>query len=662
MPWARRATTSIPRISSPQQTLEINDYSLGMNSFLSNDKFPVKSGGSNLWRLAKNARIVALGEYSTRKGVDFHSAAAGETQDDEQESTTGAADQDFSQTLRLAQVFTTASAGMLSRIDVRIKNPNGTSGVPIVEIWTNSSGEPGTFLARSSVKPSLVTDTYQYLPVRFPVAPTLTTATDYWIVVYVQATGIGSYNWSSTTSGTSALSSSDSGSTWSTTAFELNFKQFYATTGGVKGLHRAYKSDGTAVTLFAHGTSLYSVNEVTGALTAIKTGLSASATHYRFVTVNDIVYYVNGYDGLRKWDFTTESQVNSTNYSLIEEHKGLLFLARTDDPNRVDYSNFADYETFTSTDFIYVPSPKTGDPTTAMKSLNGYLLLFTRNNKFILSGDDNATFNLVEAPDQKGTYTQETVSHDKNFVYYLSDDGVYRSNGSEAQLLSESNYQDILTMQNKDQTCLVANRGRLHLYFQEAATGYNNRSWVWNLNYGSGGQDCVESFDTDTCIRRAFNAYNDDDQLLVGCSIIGRTYWQENDSNDYTNNGGDIDFELDTHYMVGASPAVLKEYRYWQPRFGAQSGNYSIDAEYATDLRDNWQTYESVQVQGAGATYGSGVEYGDGTVYGTTSEVQAQLYVPGEYRRTAIRYKHYATRQPQSFLGHTLVVQTRRIR
>jgi hypothetical protein len=662
MPWAKRATKTIPSISSPQQTLEINDYSLGMNSFLSNDKFPVKSGGSNLWRLAKNARIVTLGEYSTRKGVDFHSAAAGETQDDEQESTTGGADQDFNQTDRLAQVFTTASAGMLSRIDVRIKNPNGTSGVPIVEIWTDSSGEPGTFLARSSVKPSLITDTYQYLPVRFPVAPTLTTATDYWIVVYVQATGLGSYNWSSTTSGTSALSSSDGGSTWSATAFDLNFKQFYATTGGVKGLHRAYKSDGTAVTLFAHGTSLYSVNESTGALTAIKTGLSASATHYRFVTVNDTVYYVNGYDGLRKWDFTTESQVNSTNYSLIEEHKGLLFVRRTDDPNRVDYSNFADYETFTSTDFIYVPSPKTGDPTTALKSLNGYLLLFTRNNKFILSGDDNATFNLDEAPDQKGTYTQETVSHDKNFVYYLSDDGVYRSNGSEAQLLSESIYQDVLTMQNKEQTCLIANRGRLHLYFQDAATGYNNRSWVWNLNYGSGGQDCVESLDTDTCIQRAFNAYNDDDQLLVGCSIIGRTYWQENDSNDYTNNGGDIDFELDTHYMVGASPAVLKEYRYWQPRFGAQSGNYSIDAEYATDLRSNWQTYQSVQVQGAGATYGSGVEYGDGTVYGTTAEVQAQLYVPGEYRRTAIRYKHYATRQPQSFLGHTLITQTRRIR
>lgn len=662
MPWAKRISRTIPSTRSPESLVEINDYSLGINSFISNDKFPTKNGGSNLLRLAQNARITTLGEYETRQGIDFHSQAAGETQDDEQESTTGAADQSFSQTLRLAQQFTTASGGVLSKLDVRFKNASSASGVPIVELWSDVSSEPGVMVARSSVDPTSITSSYQYLSVRFPVAPTITTATTYWIVVYVQATGSGSYSWSSTTSGTSALSSTDSGATWDATAFDLNFKQYYATAGGIKGLHRAYKSDGTAVTLYAHGTSLYSVNEVTGALTAIKTGLSASATHYRFVTVNDIVYYVNGFDGLRKWDFTTESQVNSTNRTHIEEHKGLLFLVDKTDPNKVVYSNFADYETFTSTDFIYVPSPKTGDPVTAMKSLNGYLLLFTRKNKFILSGSDNATFALDEAPDQKGTLTQETVAADKNFVYYLSDDGVYRSNGSEAQLMSENNYQDILTMTNKDDACIAVSKGRLHLYFTAAGASNNNVTWVWNLNYRSGDSDCLESYDTDTCIKRAVNAYNDDDQLLVGDSVVGRVYWQGLGSNDYTNLGGDVDFELKTHYMTFGSPAVLKEIRYWEPRFKAQSGSYTIGAEYATDLRDNWTTYSTPNVQGVGATYGDGSEYGDGTVYGRTAELQSYLYVPGEYRRIALRYKHYATRQPNGFLGHTLAVQSRRLR
>lgn len=663
MPWAKRTTRPIPNIGSREQILEINDYSGGYNSFWSNDKFPLKDGGTNFWRNALNARIVTLGEYDTRKGVDHYSNAVGSTKDDSQESTTGASEVDFSQTVRIAQPFTTAAAGVFNMVEVRIKNDSSATGVPIVELWTDSSGEPGTLLDRTSLAPSDVTSSLQYLAARFPVAPTAASATAYHIVVYTQDGGSGSYTLSTTTAGSSALVSTDSGVTWSSTSYDINFKQYYSTAGGVKGLHRAYKSDGTAVTLFAHGTALYSVSDSDGSLTTIKSGLNASATHYRFQTVNDTVYYVNGFDGLRKWNFTTESQVSSTNYTHIKEHKGLLFLVEKGDPNKVVFSNFADYETYTSTDFIYVPSPKTGDPTTALASLNGYLLIFTRKNKFILSGDDNATFSLDEAPDQKGTFTQETVTQDHNFVYYLSDDGVYRSNGSEPQLMSKSNHKEVNDLSDKDSSCLHINKGRLYMWYSRPGLSYNDRCFVWNTNYKSSDSDCLESLDTNACIQRATTASQDNDELIVGCSIIGRVYKQELDDNDYNNNGGDIDFELDTHYMTFGSPSVLKEVRFWKPRFEAQSGDYNISAEYATDLRDNWTTQKSQNVQGAGATYGSGETFGGGATYGTTAEVQSEgLYVPGEYRRIALRYKHYATRQPNKFLGHTLVVQTRRIR
>lgn len=662
MPWAKRASKVVPSIGSRQATVEINDYSLDMNSFLGNDKFPLKDGGSNLWRLAQDARIRTLGEYETRKGFDFHSDAAGVTKDDNQESTTGAADKAFSTTARLAQKFTTSSAGSLTKLDLRLKNANSATGTVLVELWTNSSGAPGVLVSRSSIAASDITGSYAYLSVRFPDAPTLTTTTDYWIVVYVQTTGTSTYSWSSTTSATDALTSSDSGMTWGTTSFALNFKQYYATTGESKGLWRAYKSDGTKVTLLAAGTSLYSVDNVTGALTTIKSGLSASATDYRFAITNDIVYYVNGFDGYRKWDFTTESQVNATNYTNIELHKGIMFLVRKDDPNRVDYSNFGEYEVFTSTDFITVPAPKTGDPVTALKSLNGYLVIPTLNNKYILSGDDNATFQLDDAPDQKGTYTQETVTADKNFIYYLSNDGVYRSNGSEAQLLSDGNYQEVLRMASKSSACLCVNKGRLYMWFRSSGSSFNDSCFVWNLNYGSDGKDCLESHDTEAYVRRAYSAYDDGDDLLVASSLVGQAYWQEKESNDYTNLGGDINFQLQTHYMTFASPAVLKEIRFWEPRFAAQSGNYDISIQYATDLRDNWQTALNQNVQGSGYLWGDpGTVWGSFT-WGSSAELQSSLYVPGEYRRIALGYKHFATRQPQKFLGHTLVVQTRRMR
>lgn len=660
-PWARRASRPIPSIGAPQATLEINDFSLGMNSFLSNDSFPLKNGASNLWRLAQDARIATLGDYESRKGFDFHSDSAGETLDTSITSTTGAADQSFSTTVRLAQKVTAGANGRTSKLTPRLKNDAGATGTIIVEWWTDSSGSPGTLISRTSIAASTLTSSYADAVSRLPDAPTQTATTVYWMVVYVQATGSGSYKWSSTTTATTAMVSTDGGATWSSTSFALNFKQYYATTAGVKGLHRAYKSDGTKVTLFAHGTVLYSVDDVTGALTTVKSGLNASATHYRFVTVNDKVYYINGYDGLRKWDFTTESQVTADNYTHICEHKGLLFLVTALDPNKVIYSNFADYETFTSTDFVYIPSPKTGDPVTALQSLNGYLIIPTLNNKHILSGDDNATFSLDEAPDQKGTYTQETITADKNYIYYLADDGVYRSNGSEPQLLSDNNYQEIISLANRSDACICVNRGRLYLWFKSSGSSYNDTCYVWNLNYGRNGAECVESKDTNAYVTRAVSAFRDNDDLLVGSSVVGQVYWQEKDANDYTNLGGDINHLLQTHYMVFDSPAVLKEIRYWQPRFGAQSGNYTISCEYATDLRDNWQVYSSPSVQGSGSLWGSGELWG-AFIWGSTSEVQAQLYVPGEYRRIALRYKHFATRQPTSFLGHSMVVQKRRMR
>lgn len=662
MPWAKRTFKPIPTLSSREQTFEINDYSKGYNSFISNDKFPLKNGESNMWRLAQNARITTLGEYDTRKGFDFHSAAVGETQDQAQTSVTGAADQSFNTVTRLAQKWTAGTSGRLTKLEVNLKNDASATGTVIVEHWTDSGGSPGVFVARGSIASSAITSSYAYITARLADAPSVTSTTAYWIVCYVQSTGTGSYKWSSTTTATTAKSSADSGSTWSSTSYALNFKQHYGTAGAPKGMHRAYKSDGTKVTLYAHGTVLYSVNDVTGALTTIKSGLSASATNYRFQTVNDTVYYINGFDGLRKWDFTTESQVNATNYTLITEHKGLLFLARKDDPNRIDFSNFADYEVFTSTDFIYVPSPKTGDPVAALSPLNGYLLIPTLNNKFILSGDDNATFSLEEAPDQKGTYTQETITADKNFVYYLSDDGVYKSNGSEAQLLSEGNFQEVLSLANKETCCMVVNKGRLYLWFKSAGSSFNDSCYVWNLNYGSGGSDCLESHDTNAFVSFATTAYRDSDDLLVASSIVGQIYWQEKSSNDYTNLGGDINFLLQTHYMVFASPAVLKEIRYWEPRLGAQDGNYTIRCEYASDLRDNWQLYQEVDTQGSGSLWGGSTTIWGLFTWGATAELQAQLYVPGEYRRIALRYKHYATRQPHSFLGHSLVVQNRRMR
>lgn len=658
MPWANRTTKPIPTPSSIVREYEFNDYSGGINNYVSNDVVESLKNGDKVWRLAQDARIPTLGEYETRKGFDYHSNAAGETIDVQQTSVTGAADQDISQTTRIAKKLTFTQTGNVTRLDINLKNSASATGTLLVELYSNDAGALGTLLERTSIASSDLDGTYAYEISRLPAAPSVT-ATDYWCVVYVQATGSGAYKISSTTNASTGLVSTDSGMTWSAASVDFNVKAYLSTTGGSKGVHRAYKSDGSAVTLFAHGTVLYSVDDATGALTSIKTGLNAGATDYRFATVNDIVYYVNGFDGYRKLSgsgFGTDAQVSATNYTLLELHKGLMFLRTKDDPNKVVFSNFADYETFTSTDFIYAPAPKTGDPVVALKSLNSYLFIWTKNSKFILFGSDNATFNLSEAPDQKGTYTQETVVSDQNFAYYLTDDGVRYTNGTETDLLSKNAYEDIKNLPNKDMAVMGINKGRLYLWYAKAGEAYNSCCWVFNLNF-----NCIESHDTNAYVARAANAFNDE-EFIVASSRVGQAFYQEQESNDYTNLGGDINYLLESYFMPFGSPSRKKEVRYWKPRFGAQPGNYAVTCLYGYDLRESLTSQESPNVQGEGPIWGDPSMIWGSFTWGTSAELQTDLKIPGEYRRIRVAYRHYATRQPNRFLGHNFVVQTRRLK
>lgn len=667
MGWAPRAKHRVPSIGSPANMAEINDYSLGMNNFLGNDVMPFKNMKANYWRLAQDARITTLGQYETRKGMDNYNGVvlpATTTDVSNSGSATGAADQGFGGTNYLAEPFTVGgTAAQLVRMNVNIKNTTGATGVPLLELWTNSGGSPGTMIARSSLDPGLITGTYStVVPADFVSAPTLAASTTYWLVARVQAGGNGNqYYIRSSTVGTDAKTSANSGATWSTTTFRLNYNVWGVPVGKPTiGLHQAIKSDGTTKVLLANGTQVAYVDEVTSDPTAIKTGLNANATAYRFVTVSDKIYYVNGYDGYRKWDFTTESQVNATNYTHICVHKGLVFMVNPAQPNRIIWSGFGTPETFDALDFWDVPAPITGDPITALVSLNGYLLIFTRSSKYIFSGDTNASFQLSEAPDQKGTFTQESTTQDQNFVYYLSDDGVYRSNGNEAQLISSNIYQDIINIQTKANACLAVNQGHLYMWYTSAGGSANDNCWVWSLNYDSKSQT-IESHDTNAYVSRAVTGLDTDYPLIVGSSVVGAVFWQELPSNAYHNLGGDINFYLQTHYITFGSPAVLHEVRRWVYRVEAQSGNYSLSPEYAYDLRNNFQTIGDINVQGSGPVWGSGIVWGSFT-WGTTAEVQTISVVPGEYRRIAFAYSHSAIRQPNAFLGHTFMFENRRLR
>jgi hypothetical protein len=628
------------------------DYSKGYNSYLANDVVP-----EDQLVYATDTRISTLGRQITRKGCDFYTVPAGETQDQAQTSATGAADKSLGLTTWLAFKFTAGATGRLTKLDLELKNTSATGPI-IVELRADSSGSPGSVLGQSSIPASSPTGAYAYLSARFIEAPQVTSGTVYWGVAYIQDDGSGSYLWNSTTSATTAKTSSDSGSSWSSTTYDLHFKTYVSTDSPTLGQYRAYKSDGTKKSLLAHGTDLYTANDLTGAITSIKSGLSV-ATYYEFAIANDTVYYVNGQDAPRKWDFTTEDASGGSPEvaKLVVLHKNKLFYVSTSDPTKIFFSNAGVFETFTSTDFLYVPSPKSPDPIVRLVVFNDNLYIFTQKTKWVLFGSDIRDMVLRKALGTKGTKSPKTIQVTRNHIYFASDDGLYRFNGSTDELISRDITGDYQAATNQDDWGSGLFNNRYYVFYTPSGQAQNSRCWVYNINYNS-----MESVDTGAYISggMTWDGPGDSGQFIQASSLVGALYYGEASSNAYTNLGKKLTWEIRTRYEHYGNPAAEKQIKRWYPRFSASSTAHSVLAQYDTDFR-NTPTSLPIPLQGTGTLWGSGALWGAFT-WGATALIPERLTIPGTANYTQLRYKRVGVNTPCEFLGHTTYYFTRRPR
>lgn len=645
-----RAVASNSSLKTEPQS---NNFLKGEYTYTPNDIRPADS-----LTLIQDARVASIGQYKTRKGCDPYSVPIGEAVNVEVTSTTGAADKSFSSTVWYAERVQATATGRLSKVEIRIKNDASATGTPMVAVYSDDSGEVGVQLGRSSIASSLITSSYQYLGARYIEAPTITNASYYWVVVYTQG-GTGSYKISSTTSLTNADTSTSAGGTWSDTSYSLNVKLYTATSGGVKGLRRVYKSDGTAYTFFAHGTTLYSVNDTTGATTAIDTGLDSDSTDVRMEFINDILYYTDGEQKPRKYDFAVASEVSAAPSTArnVLEHVNHAFYFDSTDRTKVYWSDLGDFEVFPSTNFRYVPASRKSDKLAAMAKLNGLLYFFTLKNKFVHYGQDNATFQVDEAPAQKGTFSQESVAYDENYIYFISDDGVYKFNGTSEENIALPILDKIEGLLDKDNCRLELHNNRLYVWYTPNAEADNSSCLVYNTVL-----NIWESEDTGTFIGRTFARHDNSNQFLQASNRIGAVYYGELSTNDYNNLGDILQTELKTHYDPMGAPQQLKSIRKWRPDFRAQSGNYSAQVGVAADFSDD-VTFYDVPMQSSGFQYDAADALYDTATYASEGEIHiTTLEVPGEAYRWQRIYKHHAAREPIEFTGETLAVQMQRMR
>lgn len=604
-----------------------------------------------------NARLYARNSTDrrvavrTRKGPGFYSVPLGETVDQQQTSITGASTQSMTTTTWLAKKFTAGISGALDRVDLNLKQGISPTQHNMVAIYSDSAGSPGTLLATSSILSSSITTTATYLSCYFIEALSVTAATAYWVVSYMQAGGSGTQLWTSTTNAATAKTSSNSGGTWSTTTFDLNVKTYVATNSKYLGGFRYTPSNATAKTIEAHGSNVYTVNDVNGVTTSIKSGLSSSATEYNFAQSNDILYAANNFDAPQQYDGTTWSAVAGAppTSQLIIFHKNRLFVVDKTNPTKIVFSELSDYVTYLSTNFIYAPSPKSGDPITSLHVFQDNLTIFTRKTKYTLFGDDPGNFVLRQSSGKKGAVNNASVKSDPNYIYFLADDGVYRYNGSSDDLVSDKVQNEIASIGVKTAAAAVVHNNYYRLYYPSTGQTVNNTTLLW---------DTINSFwlrDSNTYIDKPF--LTETDQLIEGSSKMGAIFFAEQA---YSDLGKPIDFIYYTKYFGDGLRKMFM--RRIIPSIRLQTQPYLLNIYVDLEQRDSNSLSYSMSALASGLTWGSTSTWGGGstTTWGSSTVSTPTVLRGSEAYWQQIRFVKSGVDTPVEILSYLIQLRVRR--
>jgi len=645
-----------PFIATKGQGLDERNYfnMRGLNMYQPDEAMPENNSPyATNFRIYDSETEGSHVAISKRDGHTFYSVPIGETDRGNLTSTTGAADQTITTTNWLGQSFTVSASGCLTKVEINIKNDSSGTAPLIVKIYSDSAGSPGALLATSSIKNADIGATYAYETAYFIESPTVSTGTTYWIVAHLQTEGTNNYKWSSTTSATSAKTS-NSGNTWATTSYALNYKVYVSTAGKVKGQTRFYRSTANPEQLFAHDTTLYKVNDGTGATTSIKTGFSASADAYIFQTVNDKVYFVNGVDKPHVYDGSSAVAAggNPPLASVVTLHKNRLFYLQPN-TNRVEFTDLGDYETIGSVNFVYVPSPKTADPVVAMTSFQDNLVFFTKTTKFILYGSSLSSFVLRESTAKKGAAGVKTIASDDNYIYFLSYDGFYRFNGSTDQLLSKKIEPILAQIADYQKVRVHVANDRVHIHYQKIGEASERNCILWDAKF----EEWMHDTNCFTIEANVWESQSDNQEVIAGSSRVGQLFYY---NQGYSDLGRPIEFEYRTKYYSFDHPSRKHRIKRLYTYFRAGESNYNIDVQIDTDYANKPTSNLIPLFSTSFATWGGGYTWGGGTLWGGNILNPTRLTIPGQNRLHQIRFVQNGAENPVKILGFTTYTKLRR--
>lgn len=306
------------------------------------------------------------------------------------------------------------------------------------------------------------------------------------------------------------------------------------------------------------------------------------------------------------------------------------------------------------------PAIETGDPLTAMFNLGGVEYILTRKNKYLKYSQSADVWSQARSTAQNGTFSQESVVCDLNYAYYANDNGIYVFDGTTEASLTQNTIQNVYdAIPNKESIVLDLYGNRLYVFYDSENNGKNDKALVYNINL-----KLWESFDTGAVVSATCGRKSLTNRFICGHSGIGLLMLAENDACDYSNLGGQIDFDLNTSYLCFGRPAQIKRIEKWRPEFATVDGNYAVACGYAFDFTDVVKYAFSVNLKD-NTTFVDNYVWKYPSDYGVVTKETKLSTVPivyGQWRRCQLRYQHHAAYEPVNFKSHTIQLQVQRIR
>ena len=585
------------------------------------------SDGRTPW--SKNFRLYAQQSddrqvaISSRKGPGFYMSPLSETKTESLElETTKEVEVGVTAPI-LAQRLVTTTGGRLNRLDFKVKSTETSNGPLMVSLYSNKDGRPSDLLAQSSIGSGSITDSLSWATVRFVDAPLLANGDELWVIFEIQDDGDGTYLVGCVEDEVGAKWSDASFAALDTQPYGVNYKMYQTPDIRLKGTYRFNREAGDNITVAAFNDGLYALDPISNSWTVIESGHNASATHYSFAVADGKLFWVNGFDDLKAWDGDTVETITDPELPILSHiifHKDRLFGVVASDKNKFIWSEAPGnptqltpdkqwYYAYLSTNFAYVPAPKTGSPVTGLISFQDSLFIFTQDNKWVFSGYDKGSFSMRQSTGSKGALGFNSITQDENHIYFVSDDGLYQCNGSQDTNISKDRIQPLFdACGNKFNIVPVVWKNKVRFYMQSKGSPHNDIVALYNKNINGEWE-----LDTDTWVDRAlyFDDADDDQELLEFSSLYAMPMLAEQG---YNSLGAPIDFEYRMKYDSFGLPAQKKRVRRYFPILQGVDNTFNIRIMMDKDFQDS-PRIKDVLLAVNGSTWGD-FKWGDGTAWG----------------------------------------------